>query len=966
MKKISIVMPVYNGKEYIRESIESIISQTYPFWELIIVNDFGSNDGVVDIIKEYAQKDERIILVQNKKREGISESINIGLRLATGEYIARMDSDDISGPKRLETQLKYLEENTDIYLCGISPEYFGSKKLIWDLEKDPIQIKHNIFFYTPCVHPTIMFRRVVLDTYKIFYNKDFKATEDYDFFSRVVGIGNITNIVDKSLFKYRYYSNNATNKNYNLGIVLYSKVMKNSFKKYLNLDFTDEEINLLNPHISIKNTKGKDLIKKYLEIDSLMKRMLIAAANNKDFNIDNMFITLKSKYYELLNNTPFLYKSKFNVLNNSILANSKMVLQREEKTFNNDVLIIVDATDNIEYLFDTIVSILNQTYCNFNLNIITSNENLDEAKKIISIFKKEQISLFTKKNNENLDEIIDKLKNEEIKYISILKSGDIFYKNKLEKEYQLLEKNKNFDCICSRIRYINNEISKPIIYLTNKNKQFNGQIPFMIRNNSNSKKVYWLKDILITSYNYNKGLNKKYLRKELKFIDTKNQKKIGGFLMIRKILRPIYTKIIDILERRIEKDIGVDLKKVSEYREEIEELKSIYYGELKNRIPYYKGEKIRVVFMFQMPSFWPSTESVYNKIKDDKRFEIHFLLIKNDKEPSQSKGNEQFLQELNIDYKIASIEEIDKITPHIVFYQSPYDDWHRDESLYSSTLMQKGYRIIYIPYGLEISDEEYSLYLQYNLPFFSYCWKIFVASERIKENYIKYNYKLKNKVVATGLPKFDSLYNKSFTTHHNFKKGDKKNVLLKIHFPLTINTESGYALLTPETKVYTDFINSNYRKEEYNLFLMLHPKFYDNLTEKEKENFKNTIKKNNITVIEDADYREILYNIDAVICDRSSILVEIGGLDIPVLFMVNKFREEIGSSIFKELFDSYIKGTTTKDMFSFIDSVLKNEDTNKEKRNKAFKNCIPYYDGKASDRIVEEIIKSLEEEVKEK
>ena len=175
-----------------------------------------------------------------------------------------------------------------------------------------------------------MFRRVVLDTYKIFYNKDFKATEDYDFFSRVVGIGNITNIVDKSLFKYRYYSNNATNKNYNLGIVLYSKVMKNSFKKYLNLDFTDEEINLLNPHISIKNTKGKDLIKKYLEIDSLMKRMLIAAANNKDFNIDNMFITLKSKYYELLNNTPFLYKSKFNVLNNSILANSKMVLQREE------------------------------------------------------------------------------------------------------------------------------------------------------------------------------------------------------------------------------------------------------------------------------------------------------------------------------------------------------------------------------------------------------------------------------------------------------------------------------------------------------------------------------------------------------------------------------------------------------------------------------------------------------------
>jgi glycosyltransferase involved in cell wall biosynthesis len=133
MEKVSIVMPVYNGAKYIKESIKSILLQTYENFEFIIVNEFGSNDGSKEIIEEFAAKDSRIILIQNKKKEGISESLNIALRAATGEYIARMDSDDIAGKDRLKAQVDFLDKNPNIGLCGIQPEFFGEEKIFWEL-----------------------------------------------------------------------------------------------------------------------------------------------------------------------------------------------------------------------------------------------------------------------------------------------------------------------------------------------------------------------------------------------------------------------------------------------------------------------------------------------------------------------------------------------------------------------------------------------------------------------------------------------------------------------------------------------------------------------------------------------------------------------------------------------------------------------------------------------------------------
>ena len=121
---VSIVMPIYNSETYLDEAILSIIHQTYQNWELLVINEFGSNEEGKRIINRYAAIDSRIRLIQNSERLGIAESLNEGLRQARGEYIARMDGDDISLPKRIEKQVEFMENNNDILLCGVQVERY--------------------------------------------------------------------------------------------------------------------------------------------------------------------------------------------------------------------------------------------------------------------------------------------------------------------------------------------------------------------------------------------------------------------------------------------------------------------------------------------------------------------------------------------------------------------------------------------------------------------------------------------------------------------------------------------------------------------------------------------------------------------------------------------------------------------------------------------------------------------------
>src|SRR3989344_5781814 len=115
--KISVLMPAYNARKYIGEAIESILNQTFKDFEFIIINDC-STDKTKKIIEEYANKDARIKLINNATNLGLTKSLNIGLKEARGEYVARLDADDVALPERLEKQYEFMEKNKETTLVG--------------------------------------------------------------------------------------------------------------------------------------------------------------------------------------------------------------------------------------------------------------------------------------------------------------------------------------------------------------------------------------------------------------------------------------------------------------------------------------------------------------------------------------------------------------------------------------------------------------------------------------------------------------------------------------------------------------------------------------------------------------------------------------------------------------------------------------------------------------------------------
>ena len=201
---ISVLMPIYNAELYVGEAIESILNQTYKNFEFIIIDD-GSTDNSLNIIKSY--KDDRIKLFQNDENKGLIYTLNRGLDLAQGKYIARMDSDDISLPKRFEIQVNFLEQNKNIGILGTGAKGFGVKSFIHSYNGRV----SGIDLMKACVifHPTVFLRKEFFDKFNLRYSVDYKACEDYELWTRAIRFMEIYNIPD-ILLNYRVHTSNIS------------------------------------------------------------------------------------------------------------------------------------------------------------------------------------------------------------------------------------------------------------------------------------------------------------------------------------------------------------------------------------------------------------------------------------------------------------------------------------------------------------------------------------------------------------------------------------------------------------------------------------------------------------------------------------------------------------------------------------------------------------------------------------
>ncbi len=204
MVKVSVLMPVYNTKEsYLREAVESILKQSFSDFEFLIYDD-GSADNVEQVIKSY--DDCRIRYIKNEKNEGLIKSLNKGLALVSGEYIARMDSDDISLPERLSKQVQFMDEHQEVAICGTSIEFFP-KKNIWEPPVEPKLL--DLLFGSVLAHPTAMFRTSIMKKYDFYYNEAYPHAEDFALWAEALQKTKIYNLKEV-LLKYRWHGENIS------------------------------------------------------------------------------------------------------------------------------------------------------------------------------------------------------------------------------------------------------------------------------------------------------------------------------------------------------------------------------------------------------------------------------------------------------------------------------------------------------------------------------------------------------------------------------------------------------------------------------------------------------------------------------------------------------------------------------------------------------------------------------------
>jgi glycosyltransferase involved in cell wall biosynthesis len=201
--RVTVLMAVYNGEVYLPEAVRSILDQSYGDFEFLIVDD-ASTDRSAEVVESF--RDPRIRLLRNERNLGLAVSLNRGLEAASGEYVARMDSDDISAKERLKAQVGLLDRNPRVGACGTWIRHIASETVIRYYTAPDI-LKCILLFDPPMAHPTVMFRRELFLRTGLRYDSAYRRSQDYELWSRASDFMQFTNI-PKVLLYYRQADEN--------------------------------------------------------------------------------------------------------------------------------------------------------------------------------------------------------------------------------------------------------------------------------------------------------------------------------------------------------------------------------------------------------------------------------------------------------------------------------------------------------------------------------------------------------------------------------------------------------------------------------------------------------------------------------------------------------------------------------------------------------------------------------------
>ncbi len=307
---VSILMAVYNGEKFLREAIESMLNQTYRNFEFLIIND-GSTDSTEEIILSY--NDERIRYIKNETNLKLIASLNKGLDLANGKYIARMDADDISLPERLEKQVDFLERNQGTGVLGTWVRTIGlENNYEVHFKQGHDQIRFELFFHNYLHHPTVMIRGDLIKINKVYY-ENYLHAEDYAFWVKLTEFTRIE-IFPEVLLNYRMHESNISEIHKNQQKIQTSKIRKEQIQQ-LGIDVNK------NSFEAYENFIDSDTFERPEEFAISLEMMQLIIIKNKESHIVNdelLFNYYKNKLNNYLERNCWRMGSEIKTYFNSI------------------------------------------------------------------------------------------------------------------------------------------------------------------------------------------------------------------------------------------------------------------------------------------------------------------------------------------------------------------------------------------------------------------------------------------------------------------------------------------------------------------------------------------------------------------------------------------------------------------------------------------------------------------------
>ncbi len=279
MPKVSVIMPVYNGEKYLREAIESILNQTFTDFEFIIIND-ASKDSTEEIIMSYA--DDRIVYLKNEQNLGVAGTLNRGLEAARGEYIARIDADDIAMPERFEKQVAFMDAHPEVGVLGTDIIMFGEdfeeREFIFSHEKE--DLKAELFLKSPIAHPTVMIRNNILKMHSLKYTEKYNGFEDFALWWDIAKHGDIA-VLPECLVKYRQHMGQVTKKHKSY----YDNVYRDFFDERMSVfgdEFKDGSEGLLYRYCTSTYSNFRE--NEMIELIEYLKKLRLKNKELKIFN----------------------------------------------------------------------------------------------------------------------------------------------------------------------------------------------------------------------------------------------------------------------------------------------------------------------------------------------------------------------------------------------------------------------------------------------------------------------------------------------------------------------------------------------------------------------------------------------------------------------------------------------------------------------------------------------------------